>query len=359
MLFYKQRKQLVDHFSYLKILAKAYFIPVREKALYIDISKLEINRYLAAFLRMISIQGYTIYIPNDKKVIKILNKSKGEFIYTSWLLSDKILKFGSPPSNLKDQISISADQLSNDYFSSKNLNYVYHVPMCCYPLFYKNRQILEGLNLSSSRRKRSVFMTGNFDAEYYGEIDNSPVFNQPSRKRIVNFLKEKQYHEITSSISQLEEYISGNKDKSVILINTKEDFRIPFTSLFDYLTKFEFFLALPGITIPQSHNLIEAMACGCIPIIHKEYAGLMQPPLEDGINAFLFSDLEELHELILRIFEIQDSLYYKISKNVTFYYTSFLTPEAVVNKIIKPEIDCIYIQAEHISLNFLKSKNAV
>jgi glycosyltransferase involved in cell wall biosynthesis len=306
---------------------------------------------------MISIQGYTIYIPDDKKVIKILNKSKGEFIYTHWLLSDKIVKFGNPPTNLNGQYSISADQLSNDYFSSKNLNCTYHVPMCCYPLFYKKSQIFENLNLSSSKRKRSVFMAGNFDAEYYGQIDNSPVFNQPSRRKIVDFLKEKKYHKTTRSVMQLEEYIDGETDNDVILIDTNEDFKIPFTSLFNYLSKFEFFLALPGITIPQSHNLIEAMACGCIPIIHKEYAGLMQPPLEDGINAFLFSDLEELHKLILRTFEIQDVLFNKISKNVTFYYTSFLTPEAVVDEIIKPELDCIYIQAEHVSLN-LKSKNA-
>lgn len=355
MLLYKQRKKIIDHFNYLNILVKAYFIPVKEKVIYIDISSIKINRYLAALLNMLSIQGYTVFVPANKKVIKILNNSKGEFRYTSWLLSDKTIKFGSPPDRVNVLVSIPANKLNNDYFSPSSLKSIYHVPMCCYPAFYKNYDLVNKIDPSYSNRKRSVFMAGNFDDEYYKRIDSSPFFNQPSRKKVIDFLKEKEYYKPIKSISHLNSYISGENENNVILIDTKEDFRIPFTSLLQYLVNFDFFLALPGITIPQSHNLIEALSCGCIPIIHQEYAGLMQPPLEHDKNAFLFSDLDELDKMISKVFLLQEDQLKKIRKNVNIYYSKFLTPEAIEKNILDPKIKKIYIQAEHFSLNMLKS----
>lgn len=51
------------------------------------------------------------------------------------------------------------------------------------------------------------------------------------------------------------------------------------------------------------------MACECIPLIHKEYALLMNPPLENGYNAFLLSNLKNLHLEIQNIFnESRESL---------------------------------------------------
>lgn len=357
MLLYRQRKKIVDHFNYLNVLVKAYFIPIRKKVIYVDISSIQINRYLAAFLRMLSIQGYTVFVPANKKVIKILNNSKGEFRYTSWLLSDKTIKFGSPPKNIIRQISIPASKLNNDYFSPSSLKSSYHVPMCCYPAFYKNYDLVKKIDPSYSNRKRSVFMAGNFDDDYYNRIDASPFFNQPSRKKVIDFLKEKEYYKPIKSISHLNSYISGENENNAILIDTKEDFRIPFTSLLEYLVNFDFFLALPGITIPQSHNLIEAMACGSIPIIHHEYAELMQPPLEHDKNAFLFCDLDDLDEIISKTFLLPADLVNTIRENVIIYYSKFLSPEAIESKIIDPEIKKIYIQAEHVSLDYLNISN--
>ncbi len=353
MLLYKQRKNIVAQVKYLNTLLKAYFIPNNKKIIYIDISTIQINRYLAALLQMLSIQGYTIIVPASKKIIKILNNSNGEFRYASWLLSDKLIKFGTPPRTITGKISIPANKLSNDYFTDTDTDSHYHVPMCCYPAFYKQYNLLKKVDPNYSERKRSVFMAGNFDDNFYNRIDSSPFFNQPSRKKVVDFLKRKEYYNSMKSISHLNNYILAEKGNNVILIDTKVDFRIPFNSLLEYLVNFDFFLALPGITIPQSHNLIEAMACGCIPIIHREYAELMQPPLEHHKNALLFSDLDDLDALISKSFFFYDDLVNLIRKNVIVYYSKFLSPEAIASNVIDPKFKKIYIQAEHVSLNCL------
>lgn len=353
MVLYKQRKNIVAQVRYLNTLLQAYLIPIKKKIIYIDISNIEINRYLAALLQMLSIQGYTIFIPASKKTIKILNNSNGEFRYASWLLSDKLIKFGTPPKTLTGKISIPANKLSNDYFSDSDSDSDYHVPMCCYPAFYKQYNLLGKVDPYHFERKRSIFMAGNFDDKYYNRMDKSPFFNQPSRKKVVNFLMEKVYYKPIKSISQLDNYISGNNEYNVILIDSKKDFRIPFTSLYKYLVNFDFFLALPGITIPQSHNLIEAMACGSIPIIHREYAELIQPPLEHDKNALLFSDLDDLDELISKTFSFSDNFVTAIRQNVIVYYSKFLSPEAIASNVLDPKIKKIYIQAEHVSLDYL------
>lgn len=350
MLLYKKRKDIVTHFKYLKTLLKAYFIPINKKVIYIDISTIQINRYLAALLQMLSMQGYTIFVPASKKIIKILNNSNGEFRYASWLLSDKLIKFGTPNKIITGKISIPAYKLSNDYFSDSDSDSDYHVPMCCYPAFYKQYELLKKVDPYHNERKRSIFMAGNFDDNYYNRIDDSTFFNQPSRRKVVDFLKEKEYYNPLNSISYLNNYILGEKENNVILIDTKTDFRIPFTSLLSYLINFDFFLALPGITIPQSHNLIEAMACGCIPIIHHEYAELMQPPLEHHKNALIFSDLDDLDKIISKTFSFSDDFVNTIRQNVVVYFSKFLSPEAITSIIVNPKIEKIYIQAEHFSL---------
>ena len=85
------------------------------------------------------------------------------------------------------------------------------------------------------------------------------------------------------------------------------------------LTKFDFFLALPGIEIPQSHNVIEAISMGCIPVIQQSYANLFSPPLENKINAIIFENFIDLDIVINEIFKLNVSEINELRKNVLDY----------------------------------------
>lgn len=330
----------------------SWFRKDNDKLIYIDVSAIKINRYLYSFLKMFALQGYTVVIPKNREIIKILRKSKGEFRYASWLLKEGVLKFGKPNKITNSKSVISANQLSNNFFNNKTEVNSYKVPMCCYPAFYRNYQQLNSIE-PQPKRKKSVFMAGNMDPDHYGRIDSSRYFTQPSRSKLAQFLKKQNYFEPIKNLRELNKFIDNRIDNKLILIDTKDDFRIELPELLNVLSSFRFFLAMPGITIPQSHNLIEAMACGCIPIIHKEYALLMNPPLENAHNAFIFSDLENLHLQLQNIFKEPNELLFQMEKNVNIYYSTYLTPEAVVNSVLNKNLEKIYIQAEHISLQLL------
>lgn len=337
---------MLEYFGYLKVLISSRFIKDREQVIFFDISSVAINRYLYSFLKMFQIAGYTVYIPKSRKTIKILNQNKGEFKYASWLLAEKVVKFGKPGKAMKE---IEGHQLSNNYFSEKNSHHSYQVPMSFYPWFYRNFHSIK-LRAPSEMRKNSIFMSGNIDPKYYDKISGSKFFKIPSRKKVAEALSRSDYYFPVHNKAEFENFINGNEDQRVIIINSEKHFRIELENLFEVLQKFRFYLALPGITIPQSHNITEAIFCKCIPVIHKEYACLMTPPLENNKTAFTYEDIDDLLKMVPNIFRLSENQIQNLQQNLSIYYRDYLSPEAVVNKVIQNGYSKIYIQAEHISI---------
>ncbi len=356
MLFYyfrhKSRKLIIENFYYYRNILKSLLIKPRDKSVYIDITGIALNRYLYNFISFFQISGFTVYLPKDKKMIRLLSKKKGEFLYGSWILKEKI-KFGKPNN---PNLIISRDQLSNDYFGPSNGSNEFHVPMSEYPAFYFYQFKTPILDLNK-RRKNSVFMSGNMDSTYYYNISKSKFFNVLSRREVADFVTKKTYYVEVDSIEGVYDFINADNDCKLLLIDTKEKFRIPFKDLKSILVQFNYYLALPGIFIPQSHNLIESMSVGCIPVIHKNYASLFTPALQHMKTAIVYSSLEDLDSKIFELFKFDVQIINLLRKNVYQYHNNYLSPKSVVRKIENNNLSKIYIQAEQKSLEFLYKKN--
>jgi hypothetical protein len=344
----KIRKAIIENFQYYWNFLKSQSIKSKKKSVFIDVRDITLNRYLYNFIKFFQLNEYTVYLPKDKKMFCILSKNKGEFRFGSWILEEKI-KFGKPKvSNLV----ITRTQLSNDYFVlTKGLNQ-FHVPMSEYPAFYFYGVEIPIMDMNN-RRKNSVFMSGNMDATYYNEISKSRFFEILSRRDIAEFIMKQPYYLDVDSLDDLNNYINADIDFKVILIDTKEKFRIPFSDLKTTLIHFNFYLALPGILIPQSHNLIEAMSVGCIPVIHNNYAALLTPVLKHMENAIVYCNLKELDAQLLGLFDLDEHIIDSMQQNVYEYYQNYLSPKSIVNKIEHNDFSKIYIQAEGKSLEFL------
>lgn len=200
-------------------------------------------------------------------------------------------------------------------------------------------------------------MIGNIEKPLYNNIKIKNIFDILSRPEVADFLATKYYYHYISSFEDLKNFIQGSEDSKVIIIDTSTNFQIEGENLKETLKEFAFYLALPGINIPQSHNIIEAMSVGCIPVLHQTYANLFVPPLEHQITAMVYSDLEGLDSIVLEVFGYKDELIREMQNNSYKYYSDYLTPEAVVGKIENNEYDKIYLQAEEYSLtNLIREK---
>lgn len=67
------------------------------------------------------------------------------------------------------------------------------------------------------------------------------------------------------------------------------------------LAKFRYSMAFNGVFMPFSHNVIEAMSVGCIPIIEYKYADLIQLKLEHLKNSFIFSAIRLFFNIFAKL----------------------------------------------------------
>lgn len=354
MIFYNTRRKIkrtiLENYWFYKTLFIALFTQENKKKIYLEIDEISLNRYLFNFIKYFTLNNYTVYLSENKKVISTLNQSRGEYVYGSWILKEQI-KIGKPK---KPDIVISKAQLSNNYFG-KTEGDAFHVPIGQYPGIYRHK--IHDRQEPVEYRKKSVFMSGNMDSSHYRRISEAGFFQIPSRSEVADFIKGQSYYYEIGNLNALRDFITGGVDKKLILIDTSKQFRIPLRELKKIYQKFDFYLALPGVIIPQSHNLIEAMSVGSIPIIHKTYANLMSPGLTHMENSLIYGSLEELHELILGTFKLEQNQVKVLHENVLFYYKKYLSPLAVVKNIEENDYSKIYIQAEEKSLSLLKPRN--
>jgi hypothetical protein len=123
---------------------------------------------------------------------------------------------------------------------------------------------------------------------------------------------------------------------------------LPQEHYFAALRECDFVLSPPGICTPLSHNLIEAMFCGAIPITNA--GSFMAEPLKDGETYVEFHDAEGLVSVIERALAMDSGEVSRMQEAVRDYYERFLEPEAFVENAIRSNSTRILVNAEENSV---------
>lgn len=345
----------------IKIFFKYYFVfrknatnKIGEKIVYIDITDLPLTRYLYLFIKFFDISGYTVFLPKKIKIIRSLLNNEGEKFYSSLIIVEKRVRFGKPPKgrkilNIKNEI-LSVDYFNELFIDNKN-NKTYHVPIPQHPLMY-HKNLWNIIIDSHVERKQSIFMAGDFD-NIYKTISKEYIFDVFDRITILSFLEsDDRYYDVKTQ-NELNKFLQSPLDKKIIFVK-KSNFVISMEILRNTLNKFDFFFALPGFIIPFSHNIIEAMSVGCIPVIQDTYASLFRPILINNFNAITFKDLTELKNRIDEIFNYTKEEILYLRNNVANYYSQYLVPNKIVGMIESNNFEKIYLLAEEVSVNKIK-----
>ncbi|WP_210466234.1 hypothetical protein [Rufibacter roseolus] len=320
---------------------------------YIDISSDIFHRYLYLFVKFFHLSGYKIYFKaNFSFVSRISNR------YSKLLLEERLITFCDylpvdATLILCDKVDHKYKNgkfLSADYFSSlisKDINAAsfFHVPMAMHPAAYT----LGKWNVDFiGEHKRSIFFAGNFDNKLYSSFHEGNNFNMLGRLEIYQIVKN-----LKETILPLKfEDLLNNNFLNKIVIVDRENFAIPIESLRATISRFSFFIACPGIVQPLSHNVIEAMSVGTIPIIHQDYATLFSPPLSDGINSVVYNDSNFLGR-IMECLNMDVSKINGMVSEVSKYYSEFLTPCSVVENLMSNCSKVVFLNAEHTSVRLL------
>ncbi len=330
----------------------------KEKIVVIKISNPKIfGRYFYIFIKFLSLEGYTIYLPGvNFKVFrnKFLIREAKAHIYFNLLYEEGLIILGEPPIGCDSYLIFEENSISFDYFSPFFDHILstrfFPVPMAMHPLFY-HKKLWNRPYVKTERKRNSVFMIGNFD-ELYNQF-NEELFGMESRLSVVSFLKKKGILSEVNSKEEFYYFLESKRDKECIILD-KNNFSIEMENLRLVLSQFPFFLALPGVNIPHCHNIVEAMSVGSIPIMHANYAALWNPELEHLDTAILYYNLDDLYEKLKTVFDVGECEVERMHLNVLNYYKDNLTPAGVVNNLEKNRSYPIFLQAEHYSVASIK-----
>jgi hypothetical protein len=361
-LILKNIRRLPNHFReyraglgiYREYLKKEPTFNSNDKAVFIDIDSDVYHRYLYTFLKFFQIEGYAIYLPLNYRLINEISKE----LYSSYILKDRLVNF-KHLRNLKSQqnlLVIKKNALSPDFFYDllveKTTGHNYHIPISQHPnMYFENLWNIE--IAETNTRKRSILMFGNFDDSLYNRLKQDNIFKLLTRNDIYNFLSGKNYFIDIGNEAEFTGFLNDINDQKAVCLK-RENVTIDQKSLRQTISKFDFFFALPGVVMPFSHNIIEAMSVGTIPFIQQSYADLFSPPLQNGTNAITFFNADDLDGQLIKALNLNNETISRLQKNVYDYYHKYLTPGAVVETISQQKHRVLYLQAEHHSVNFIK-----
>ncbi len=315
------------------------------KAVYFDLSNNLYERYLYLFVKFFLINNYNVFI-------KINFKFLGDFdIYSMLLFKEKNVRFCFvQPKGCEFVFSDKKNNgilLSHDYFSKHKTTKDFSVPMAMHPLIFYSNYYLE--DIIDNERKNSVFFAGNFEEKQYSILKEARKFNICSRIELYDHLKQNPLTIVPESMDVLDNKSAENK----IVIIDRKYFSVPMQNLRKTLGLYNFFMACPGISMPFSHNIIEAMSVGTIPLIQADYALLFEPPLQHLENAIVFERIADLDAIILFAFSMPENKKTTMRKNVLHYYNLHLSPTAVVENIVHLMPEKIYVNAEAHSVRLI------
>ena len=245
---------------------------------------------LGAFLRRVRISSF---IPREKRGVLLLDDRMGH----------RIPCMRTVP-------------LEKRYYSTPRTTGLFVFPYFAHPAFYEQGLAVLARRLSSQAgpRTRTLFFSGTVNAEGYEAAARFAVLTRPT---IIDHL--------TRRLG--EDRYSRLRDRTLLItIDDMADnvvkHRLSPAEYLAALAAADFCLCPPGCGMPHSHNIIEGMSVGAIPITN--YAGFMSPPLRHGVDCLAFETLDEFDAILDSLSSIEPAEIERMRKGVVDYYLRHL-----------------------------------
>ncbi len=200
------------------------------------------------------------------------------------------------------------------------------MPYSFYPSVWDHGEDRRLESYRNTNRIWRLFFGGHCSQESYRRIKKYTRLSLVDRYDVVREV-ERQFAADTLAICsdpELEAAIRTEHDGFVKIDNAV--YRTDADRWLSLLAHADFFLAAPGCDYPLSHNAIEAIAVGTIPVL--EYETLFSPPLIDGHNCIAYQGTDGLREALTEIRSMPDHQIRRMRSAVIDYYESHLSAEA-------------------------------
>lgn len=214
------------------------------------------------------------------------------------------------------------------------------MPFSLFPRIYADGQDQQLQSFREQSRHWGVFFGGDADPAKYSKSSIKSVYGKTSRPQMLDALRDQlpaALAEFPESQPAFDALLEASTD-GLVVMNTRAC-SVAAKDWLRTLARARFFLACPGYRYPMSHNTIEAMAVGTVPII--EYPEQFFPALRDGVNCLSFSGAEHLVAVTRRAIDMPAEQWQRMSQAAADYYDAHLAPQPTIDALTQamPDAD--------------------
>lgn len=328
-----------------------------KRKIYVDLANPRLERYYYLLLKFFELADCQVNVKMSPWLLLNL-RNYSDLIYN--LENLKMVLF--PPKHFDLWLTANKKLFSQknvllvdiNYFTSKKAADEYVFPYNMHPEVYESGWYKSIPILRQVEKSIKVFFGGNTGVGY-GNPDIPKLFGKITRNEIVAYLEEFSDKDKLTNITTKEEANLLLSGKSFEFVLAKKPFITPENWL-KVLAQSKFYIALPGFSMPFSHNVIEAMSVGTIPIL--QYPEMLTPPLTDIVDCLKFDSEKDLIDKINLALNLDTEKISAMRENVLKYYDENLEPKTAVNKLFDklPTVRKLYLNVEHISVAELKKE---
>jgi hypothetical protein len=314
--------------------------------IYFDLNDIRQERYYYPLIFSFYELGYNITIfPNYKFIGHSFGTGKYIFVLSRVTIGK--------PKEFNHSIYITDNKKHFDKIKSKNSFYLNPdafgkkhkqnrvVPYPMHPISYHFRYFEKFQQFRVKVRKAKIIFSGNTDPRAYQNSIINKRFRLINRVDVINTLLTRINPNHISIIESKENLHKKSGYFNGLLIYSWQwshqysknlEIRVPDDQWHDFLATADFFLCCPGVVIPQSHNAIEAMSVGTIPVL--QYADYFHPELIDGVNCITFTDEQELLKKVNSLFVMPQDKISSMRNAVIDYYERYLRHDAAAKMLL-------------------------
>ena len=303
----------------------------------------DMGRYLHHLVTEFEASGYHIAFTNKHRFLGSIDSKAFKRLILSRPFS--ILELATPPASCRLLVTDSPATAHAHFHKIITLNYQDNLacdddstelnfPYFVHPEVHDTKQVShfqQNQNTQTPRFMRILF-AGNASAPKYDHPELKEKYQVLSRIKALNIAQK------SISANQLRRPSSISKlipssPSNTLTIATTQTCNIPSENWISILGAADFYLALPGVNMPLSHNLIEAIASGAIPIL--QYPQYLSPHLKHNENCLVFNSETELTNIIQQALSMSLSEITRLRQNVFHYYKKNLQPGHLAQQILE------------------------
>lgn len=212
------------------------------------------------------------------------------------------------------------------YYGSRGDRGVFVLPYFAHPSFYEQDlgPLARRLRERTGPRAVRLFFSGTVDEAHYAAAARFGILTRPV---IVSHLERRLQEAAFAGLrSRTQLFTSAD-------VSADAAPRFPLSEFLTRLAAADFCLCPPGCGMPHSHNIVEAMAVGTIPVTN--YAQFMSPPLRHGIDCLAFDTVADLDRVLGELAALDDAAVARMRAAVAGYYQDYLDPRAVGERLLR------------------------